>query len=99
MQQKTMTQTKKSANEKIIEQKEQLAAKALQVAEDSLELLQSQLEECSARDLVTVFNSAVKAHREIVSDIVSLTETEAESEKKLAKEYDGTVGKLLKGLQ
>lgn len=91
-----MTENKKSINERVIQQKEQLAAKALQVAEDSLELLQSQLEECSARDLVTVFNSAVKAHRDIVADIVSLTEVESASEKKLAKEYDSTLDHLLK---
>jgi hypothetical protein len=39
-------------NERILKQKEQLAAKTLQVAEDSLELLQSQLEECSPRNRV-----------------------------------------------
>lgn len=91
-----MTDNKKNINERVIQQKEHLAAKALQVAEDSLELLQSQLEECSARDLVTVFNSAVKAHRDIVADIVSLTETESKQEKELAKEYDGKMGELLK---
>lgn len=89
---------KTSVNERILRQKEELAAKTLQVAEDSLELLQSQLEECSARDLVTVFNSAVKAHREIVSDIVSLTETESKQEQLLAKEYDGKTAELLKKL-
>lgn len=88
-----------NSNEKIIKQKEILASKALQVAEDSLELLQSQLEECNARDLVTVFNSAVKAHRDIVADIVSLTDNESKQEQALAKEYDGTVGKLLKNLK
>lgn len=89
---------KKSVNERILKQKEDLAAKTLQVAEDSLELLQSQLEECSARDLVTVFNSAVKAHREIVSDIVSLTESESKQEQALAKEYESTTAQLLKKL-
>lgn len=85
-----------NTNEKIIRQKENLAAKALQVAEDSLELLQSQLEECTTRDLVTVFNSAVKVHRDIVADIVSLTENESKQERELAKEYDGKMGELLK---
>lgn len=88
-----------NANERILKQKEQLAAKTLQVAEDSLELLQSQLEECNARDLVTVFNSAVKAHREIVADIVSLTETETRQEQMLAREYDVTMGELLKKIK
>lgn len=86
-------------NEKVLRQKESLAAAALQVAEDALELLQGQLEECSTRDLVTVFNSAVKAHREIVSDIVSLTESESKQEQTLAKEYDTKVEELLKKLK
>ena len=85
-----------NANEKILRQKENLAAKALQVAEDSLEILQGNLEECSARDLVQIFNSAVKAHREIVSDIISLTETENKAEQELAKEYKGTASELIK---
>lgn len=88
-----------TTNEKIIKQKEDLAAQALQVAEDSLELLKDHLEECSTRDLVQVFNSAIKAHREIVSDIVVLTEKENEKEAALAKEYDGRVGELLKNLR
>ena len=95
MQKNTMT----SPNEKILKQKESLAAAALQVAEDALELLQGQLEECSTRDLVTVFNSAVKAHREIVSDIVSLTDSESKQEQTLAKEYDTKVEELLKKLK
>jgi hypothetical protein len=88
-----------TTNEKIIKQKEDLAAQALQVAEDSLELLKDQLEDCSTRDLVQVFNSAIKAHREIVSDIVILTEKESEKETQLAKEYDGRVGELLRNLK
>jgi hypothetical protein len=88
-----------STNEKIIKQKEELAAQALQVAEDSLELLRDQLQDCSTRDLVQVFNSAIKAHREIVSDIVSLSsEVESKQEKALAREYNSTMESLLKKL-
>jgi hypothetical protein len=88
-----------NTNEKIIQQKEELAAQALQVAEDSLELLRDQLNDCSTRDLVQVFNSAIKAHREIVSDIVSLsTEVESKQEKALAREYNSTMDNLLKKL-
>jgi LytS/YehU family sensor histidine kinase len=88
-----------NTNEKIIQQKEELAAQALQVAEDSLELLRDQLNDCSTRDLVQVFNSAIKAHREIVSDIVSLsTEVESKQEKALAREYNSTMENLLKRL-
>lgn len=88
-----------SINEKIIRQKEKLAEKALQVAEDSLGLLQDQLSECSARDLVSVFNSSVKAHREIVSDIIELSESESKEEKQLAKDYGPTVQALLNRVQ
>jgi hypothetical protein len=86
-------------NDKIIRQKEELAAQALQVAEDSLELLRDQLQDCSTRDLVQVFNSSIKAHRDIVSDIISLSsEVESKQEKALAREYDSTVNDLLKKL-
>lgn len=86
----------KDLNEKIIKQKEYLASKALQVAEDSLELLQGQLEQCSTRDLVSVFNSSVKAHREIVSDIIALSVQESKEEQSLAKDYNPVVENLLK---
>lgn len=85
----------KDVNEKILRQKEALAAKALQVAEDSLELLQGQLDECNAKDLVNVFNSSVKAHRELVSDIISLNEIESKEEQQLAKDYESKVQSLL----
>ena len=86
--------------EDILKQKEVLASESLQVANDALGYIQDQLPECSMRDLIAVFNSAVKTHRDIVSDIVALTATdESKSEQELAKEYDGKVGELLKKLQ
>jgi len=86
--------------EDILKQKEVLATESLQVANDALGYIQDQLPECSMRDLITVFNSAVKTHRDIVSDIVALTSTdESQSEASLAKEYDGKVGELLKKLK
>jgi hypothetical protein len=86
--------------EDILKQKEVLATESLQVANDALGYIQDQLPECSMRDLIAVFNSAVKTHRDIVSDIVALTATdESKSEQDLAKEYDGKVGELLKKLQ
>jgi hypothetical protein len=86
--------------EDILKQKEVLASESLQVANDALGYIQDQLPECSMRDLIAVFNSAVKTHRDIVSDIVALTSTdESKSEQDLAKEYDGKVGELLKKLQ
>ena len=86
--------------EDILKQKEVLASESLQVANDALGYIQDQLPECSMRDLIAVFNSAVKTHRDFVSDIVALTSTdESKSEQELAKEYDGKVGELLKKLQ
>jgi hypothetical protein len=82
--------------DEILAQKEFLAAEALKVANEAIGYLQDQLPECSTRDLVSIFNSAVKAHRDIVSDIVSLTVAEEKSEQDLAKEYSGKVDELLK---
>jgi hypothetical protein len=83
--------------EDILKQKEVLATESLQVANDALGYIQDQLPECSMRDLIAVFNSAVKTHRDIVSDIVALTATdESKSETQLAKEYDGKVDELLR---
>lgn len=89
---------KSDRNERVIKQKESLASKTLQVAEDALEILHGNLSVCAARDLVQIFNSSVKAHRELVSDIITLTETEEKSEKDLAKEYAGTHAELIKRL-
>jgi hypothetical protein len=83
----------------ILAQKEFLAAEALKVANESLGYLQDSLSECSVRDLVSIFNAAVKTHRDIVSDIVSLTETESKDEASLAKEYDSKVDVLLNKLK
>ena len=87
------------SREDILAQKEFLAAETLKVANEALGYLQDQLPECSTRDLVSIFNSAVKTHRDIISDIVALTEQESKEEKKLSKEYTGTVDELLKKLK
>lgn len=83
----------------ILAQKEFLAAEALKVANESLGYLQDSLSECSVRDLVSIFNAAVKTHRDIISDIVALTDQESKEEQKLSKEYTGTVDELLKKLK
>jgi hypothetical protein len=83
----------------ILAQKEFLAAEALKVANESLGYLQATLSACSVRDLVAIFNSAVKTHRDIVSDIVALTEQESKEEQSLAKEYDTKVDQLLNQLK
>jgi hypothetical protein len=86
------------SREDIIKQKEILAQDTLLVAKDALDQLANQMEECSTRDLVSIFNSAIKAHREITSDIVALTQVDSKSEQELAIAYDGKVGELLKKL-
>ena len=83
----------------ILREKEFLAAESLKVANEALGYLQDQLPECSTRDLVSIFNSAVKTHRDIVSDIVSLSEIESKDEASLAKEYDSKVDILLNKLK
>jgi phosphate uptake regulator len=85
--------------EDILKDKEFLATESLKVANEALGYLQDALPECSARDLVAIFNSAVKTHRDIVSDIVSLTEQDSKSEQELAKEYDSKVDQLLNKLK
>lgn len=83
-------------NEKILRQKEKLALRTLQVAEDSLTIIQASLDDCSTEDLVKIFNSSVKAHRDFISDAAALTEVESKSEKELTKEYTGTAAELIK---
>jgi len=88
----------KKTSKTILEQKEELAADALFLANEALRELSSSLEECSTRDLVSIFNSAVKAHRDIVSDIVALTEKESKTEKELAPSYKSEADKLLENI-
>ena len=96
MQEKTLMA---KSREDILKDKEFLATESLKVANEALGYLQDTLPECSARDLVAIFNAAVKTHRDIVSDIVSLTEQESKSEQDLAKEYDSKVDQLLTQLK
>ena len=81
---------------KIVAQKEKLAAEVLQVAEDALEDIKATMGEASVRDLLNIFNSAVKTHRDLMSDIVSIQEKESDAEEKLAQQYTGKVDELLK---
>jgi len=89
----------KETRDEVLKQKEFLAAETIKVAQEALGLLADQIQECSTRDLVSIFSSAVKVHRDIVSDIVVLSTPEKKEEQDLAKEYDGKVGELLKRLQ
>lgn len=83
-------------NSKILAQKEKLAGEVLQVAEDALEDIKVCMSDASVRDLLNIFNSAVKTHRELMSDIVAINERESEQEEKLAQQYSGKVDELLK---
>ena len=85
-------------NARIIEQKSKLAEKVLKVAEQALGDIESTMGECAVRDLVQIFNSSIKVHRDLMSDIVAIQETESKQEKELAKEYGGKVDDLLKKL-
>ena len=83
-------------NEKIIAQKEKLAADVLQVADDALQDIKACMGEAGVRDLINIFNSAVKTHRDLMSDIIGLEDKVSKEEEKLAQEYTGKVDELLK---
>ena len=86
----------KDRNQKIIESKERLAADVLIVAEDALQDIKSCMGEAGVRDLINIFNSAIKTHRDLMSDILTIQDKETKDEKELAKEYTGKVDELLK---
>lgn len=87
------------AKEKIIQTKEVLAADALKVATEALGYIEDALPDANVRDLINIFNSAIKTHRDLVNDIVTLSEPkEGEREREAAKEYSGKVDDLLKKL-
>ena len=52
--------------------------------------------EAGVKDLVQIFNSAVKTHRDLMSDIIGLEDKVSKEEEKLAQEYTGKVDELLK---
>ena len=83
--------------EDILKMKEGLAKDALKVATEALGYIEDALPDAGIRDLITIFNSAVKTHRDLISDIVDLTAVpESEKEQQLAKEYSTKVDELLK---
>ena len=90
-----MTDSNKN-NNKIIASKEKLAADVLEVAQDALEDIKVCMSEASVKDLIQIFNSAVKTHRDLMSDIVAIQDKETKEEQVLAKEYTGKVDELLK---
>lgn len=85
-------------NSKIVEQKSKLAEKVLKVAEQALGDIEATMGEAPIRDLIQIFNSSIKVHRDLMADIVAIQETESKQEKDLAKEYTSKVDDLLKKL-
>ena len=83
-------------HQKIIQQKERMAADVLQVADDALQDIKAVMGEAGVRDLLNIFNSAVKTHRDLMSDIISIEDKQSKEEETLAKEYTGKVDELLK---
>jgi hypothetical protein len=85
--------------EDILKVKEALAQDALKVATEALGYIEDAMPDAGIRDLITIFNSAIKTHRDLCSDIVDLTAPKESSEEKtLAKEYSSKVDDLLKKL-
>lgn len=83
--------------EDILKTKEALAGDALKVATEALGYIEDALPDAGIRDLISIFNSAIKTHRELCGDILDLSAPkESEAEVKLAKEYNGKVDELLK---
>lgn len=89
-----------SRHDRVIEQKSKLAEKVLKVAEQALGDIEATMGEAPIRDLISIFNSSIKVHRDLMADIVSIQENESKSEKELSKdrEYTGKVDELLKKL-
>lgn len=83
-------------HDKIIQQKEKMAADVLQVADDALQDIKACMGEAGVKDLITIFNSAIKTHRDLMSDIINIEDKQTKEEEKLAQEYTGKVDELLK---
>ena len=94
--------------EQLINEKQQLAEDALRLAKTTLGDLEACISEASVRDLLNVFNSALKAHRELTGDLLEIARQDAEaaekakesqSERDLSKQYNSKVDELLKSLK
>lgn len=89
-------------------EKAKLADDALRLAKTTLGDLEACAGEASVRDLLQIFNSAIKAHRELTSDIIAIEKEDAElaekaketqAEKDLGKHYNTKVDELLASLK
>ena len=88
--------TEQNHNSKIIASKEKLASDVLEVAQDALEDIKVCMSEASVKDLIQIFNSSIKVHRDLMADIVAIQDKETKEEKELAVEYTSKVDELLK---
>lgn len=86
--------------EKLLEDKIFLAEKSLTVATEVLEDIQTLAKsgEVGVRDLIAVFNSAIKTHRDLVSDIRGMEE-EIQEPASVEKNYRSKVDELLNNLR
>jgi uncharacterized protein YpuA (DUF1002 family) len=82
--------------DKIIKQKVDLAEEVLNLAEQTLKEINLNISGAQLRDLVNVFTSAVKVHRDLMQDISNIEEKDSKSEQALSKEYTSKVDELLK---
>ena len=96
------------AKDDIMREKAKLADDALRLAKTTLGDLEACAGEASVRDLLQIFNSAIKAHRELTADIITIEKEDAElaekakesqAEKELGKAYNTKVDALLKSLK
>ncbi len=94
--------------DEILREKKQLADSALRLARTTLDDLEVCAGEASVKDLLQIFNSAVKAHRDLTSDVIAIEKEDAEAaekskesaqEKELSTQYSGKVDELLRNLK
>lgn len=82
----------------IIAEKRALADHSLEVAISALRDIEVAMEEpLSVKDLLSIYNSAIKNHREISTDLINMAKEgeESQEEAKLAVEYTGKINDLI----
>lgn len=85
----------------IIAEKQILANQSLYVAKRALDDIETILDdEVSIKDLLAVYNLAIKAHRDLSADLLELSKTEdSQEEMELAKDYSTKVSELINKLK
>lgn len=80
--------------EKIREEKIELAERCLDIAQEILEDIHSLKGEASVKDLIAIFQTAVKTHRDLSNDIQGMVVPEDKGE-----EYKSKVDELLRRIK